>query len=210
MRFDRDRSGSVEPRNALPWSTVHPNDFRRRLSAVLDPDPAPDPAPGDRVAAVLVPVVETEGRSVIFTRRAERLSRHAGQISFPGGLHLDGDGSLMGTALRESEEEIGLSPTAVRIAGALAPVHTSASRILIVPFVGVLAGRPVLRPNADEVAEVLEYPLARLMAAETEVEFPRNGYLYRGPVYAVEGNTIWGATAAILHELIERARRVSV
>lgn len=147
---------------------------------------------------------------MIFTRRAERLSRHAGQISFPGGLHLDGDGSLMGTALRESEEEIGLSPTAVRIAGALAPVHTSASRILIVPFVGVLAGRPVLRPNADEVAEVLEYPLARLMAAETEVEFPRNGYLYRGPVYAVEGNTIWGATAAILHELIERARRVSV
>lgn len=188
---------------------MYPNDLGARLSAALDPDPAPEPAPGDRLAAVLVPLVEGQERSVIFTRRAERLSRHAGQISFPGGLQHDGDGSLVGTALRETEEEIGLSPTAVEILGALAPVHTFVSGILIVPFVGTLAERPVFSPNAGEVAEMLEYPLARLLDAEAEVEFPRDGRDHRGFAYTVGENTIWGATAAVLHELIEIVRYVT-
>lgn len=183
-----------------------PNDFRVCLAAALDPDPAPKPAPGDRLAGVLVPVVEGQDRSIVFTLRTERLSRHAGQISFPGGLQHEGDGSLAATALRETEEEIGLSPTAVEILGALAPVHTFVSGVLIVPFVGVLAVRPAFVPNASEVAEVLEYPLARLAEAETEVEFPRDGRLYHGFAYEMDGNTIWGATAAILHELIALVR----
>lgn len=185
---------------------MDPNDFRARLAAALDPDPAPEPAPGDRLAGVLVPVVEGQGWSIVFTRRTERLSRHAGQISFPGGLQHEGDGSLVATALRETEEEIGLSPMAVEILGALAPVHTFVSGVLIVPFVGVLAARPAFVPNASEVAEVLEYPLARLAEAETRVEFPRDGPLYRGFAYGMDGNVIWGATAAILHELVALVR----
>ena len=185
---------------------MNPDDLRARLTGVLDPDPAPRPAPGDRLAAVLLPVMADVEPSVVFTRRSVALPRHAGQISFPGGLPHDGDASLAATALRETEEEIGVAPSAFEVMGSLAPVHTFVSGILIVPFVGMLTERPVFSPLAAEVAEVLEYPLARLAQAETEVEFPRGEHVYRGFAYEMDGNTIWGATARILHELIELVR----
>jgi hypothetical protein len=82
-------------------------------------------------------------------------------------------------------------------------VHTTVSGILIVPFVGLLPSRPTLTPSADEIAEVLEYPLERLVAAEAEVQFPRGDRIYRGYAYEIHGRTIWGATARILHSMIE-------
>jgi hypothetical protein len=85
-------------------------------------------------------------------------------------------------------------------------VHTFVSGILIVPFVGVLSERPVLSPNAAEIAEVLEYTLEELAAAEGVVEFPADGRVYRGFAYEMGANTIWGATANILHEMLDRSR----
>jgi len=91
------------------------------------------------------------------------------------------------------------------VLGALAPVHTFVSSILIVPFVGMVSGNPVFEPSEAEIAEVLAYPLDELTAAETTVEWPKDGHVYRGFAYPMrDGNTVWGATAGILHQLLER------
>jgi hypothetical protein len=87
-------------------------------------------------------------------------------------------------------------------------VHTFVSAILIVPFVGLLDGSPALSPNAAEIAEVLEYRLEDLTTAEDTVEFPRGDHVYRGFAYEMGRNTIWGATAWILHDLLDLLRRV--
>ena len=185
---------------------MYTTDLRARLGLHLDSDPRPELPPATRPAAVLLPILEAPEPSVIFTRRTDDLPRHAGEISFPGGLPHAEDAGLRETALREAEEELGLAPAAVDVIGALPPVHTFVSGILIVPFVGMLAARPALTPNAGEIAEVLEYSLARLAHAEVEVEFPRGDRVYQGFAYEMEGNTIWGATGKILHSLIEILR----
>jgi 8-oxo-dGTP pyrophosphatase MutT (NUDIX family) len=183
---------------------MYPTELGARLRAALDPDPRHEPEPGDRLAAVLIPVLG-DG-TVIFTKRSEELSRHAGEISFPGGIGHDEDAGPADTALRETEEELGLAPSSVEVLGALAPVHTHVSAILIVPFVGLLGERPAFRPNPAEISEVLEYPLAELAEAETEVEWRLDGGVYRGYAYEMPDHTIWGATARILHELLEILR----
>jgi 8-oxo-dGTP pyrophosphatase MutT (NUDIX family) len=177
--------------------------LRVRLGAALDPEPRHEPPRGDRLAAVLVPIVH--GDAVVFTRRTEELPRHPGEISFPGGIRHDEDASSLATALREAEEELGIEPAAVDVLGALPPVHTFVSGILIVPFVGVLADGPSFRPNPGEIAEVLTFPLDALAAAETEVEWRRGGGVYRGYAYEMGDHTIWGATARILRSLLEIA-----
>jgi len=91
------------------------------------------------------------------------------------------------------------------VLGALAPVHTFVSSILIVPFVGLVSGEPAFAPSEAEIAEVLAYALDELTAAETTVEWPKDGHVYRGFAYPMrDGNTVWGATAGILHQLLER------
>jgi 8-oxo-dGTP pyrophosphatase MutT (NUDIX family) len=184
---------------------MHPSDLRAHLPPLLDPLPSPQPEPGDRLAAVLLPVVGSE--ELVFTRRTEHLPRHAGEISFPGGLAHEDDADLAATALRETHEELGLGPERVELLGALPPVHTFVSAILVVPFVGMLEGEPVFTPDEGEIAEVLRYPIAELDAAETTVEWPRDGHVYRGFAYPMaDGNTIWGATAKILSELLDVLR----
>jgi 8-oxo-dGTP pyrophosphatase MutT (NUDIX family) len=183
---------------------MYPTDLVERLGETLDHAPTHRPDPGDRLAGVLVPLLD-EG-SLIFTKRSEALSRHPGEISFPGGIRHEEDASIVETALRETEEELGIARGGVDVLGALPPVHTFVSAILIVPFVGVLRGRPVFRPNAGEIAEVLEYSLEELAAAETDVEWARDGGVYRGFAYEMGRHTIWGATARILHSLLDLVR----
>ena len=185
---------------------MYPPDLTERLRARLEAAPKPALPPNTRPAAVLLPLISGADPSLVFTRRTEDLPRHPGEISFPGGLMDEGDRDLRQTALREAEEELGIGAGAVDVLGALEPVHTVVSAILIVPFVGVLARRPAFAPSASEIAEVLEYPVTRLVEAETEVEWPLGGHVYRGFAYGIDGNTIWGATARILHELIEMMR----
>jgi 8-oxo-dGTP pyrophosphatase MutT (NUDIX family) len=183
-------------------ATLDVGDLRSRLDA----DPRPTPPPDTRLAGVLVPLVGGGPPSVVFTRRTAHLSRHAGEISFPGGLQHDDDTDLRATALRETHEELGLDPSAVDVLGALPPVHTFVSAILIVPFVGTIAGSPSFDPNEGEIAAVLEFGLADLEATESLVEFLRDGIVYRGYAYEMAGATIWGATARILHDLLETIR----
>jgi 8-oxo-dGTP pyrophosphatase MutT (NUDIX family) len=182
---------------------MYRTDLRERLAGALDPDPRHEAATGDRLASVLVPIVE--GSRLLFTKRTEDLPRHPGEISFPGGIRHDGE-SIATTALRETEEELGIAPSNVELLGALPPLHTFVSAILIVPFVGVLERRPELRPNPGEIAEVLEYGFDELVDAETTVEWRRERGVYRGYAYEMDDHTIWGATAMILHSFLELAR----
>lgn len=182
---------------------MYPDDLRDRLLQRLDPAPIAQPDRGDRLAAVLLPLIDGSDPSLVFTQRTDELPRHAGEISFPGGLAEDGDDGPRRTALRESHEELGLDPSSVEVLGALAPIHTVVSGILVVPFVGMLQGRPAFTPNAGEIAEVLEFPLLRLAAAEATVEWQLEGHVYRGFAYELDGRTIWGATAWMLHEFLD-------
>jgi 8-oxo-dGTP pyrophosphatase MutT (NUDIX family) len=182
------------------------NDVRSGLRSALTVDPHPHPATGDRLAAVLAPLIELPEPALVFTRRAADLSRHAGEISFPGGLQDPGE-SLRQTALREAREEIDLDPAAVEVVGALTPVHVRVSSILVVPFVGMVASPPALTRSVSEIDEVLTFPVRRLAEVESAMELAReDGVVWKGWAYELEGSLIWGATGAMLHDLLEVLR----
>jgi 8-oxo-dGTP pyrophosphatase MutT (NUDIX family) len=186
---------------------VPPPDLRGRLRAALDPAPTPHPARGDRLAAVLAPLIEKPEPALVFTVRASGLSRHAGEVSFPGGLQDPGE-ALVETALREAFEEIGLAKRDVEILGALPPVHTSVSGILVIPFVGMLEAPPGFTLSDDEIAEVLTVSVTQLAAVEREVEHRfEDAGTWRGWAYDVERHTVWGATGRMLHSLLEAIRK---
>ena len=169
----------------------------------LEPFPIEEPPEDAALAAVLVPVLATGSHlRVVFTKRSDTLSRHAGEISFPGGL-ADGGENPAAAALREAQEELGLPPSDVELLGALPSVHTRVTGILIVPFVGLLRRDPAFTLNAEEIADVLEFPLADLIAAASEREFEHEGVMYLTQVFEMDGHVIWGATARILSSFLE-------
>jgi 8-oxo-dGTP pyrophosphatase MutT (NUDIX family) len=159
-------------------------------------------AQGARPAAVLVPVLAAgpEPR-LVFTVRTEDLSRHAGEVSFPGGL-ADAGETLAETALREAEEELALPGSAVELLGSLPPVHTHVSGIVIAPFVGLLRIDPVLTPHPAEIAAVLEVPV-RVLREIGEVRWlEHDGQRFPTDVFEVDGGVIWGATGRILRSFL--------
>jgi len=156
-------------------------------------------------AAVLVALYERDRRvHAVLTRRREELRRHAGEISFPGGRYDDTDADLRATALREAHEEIGLEPGAVRIVGALQPTPTIATGYAIYPFVGLIEPGQVWTLSAREVADVLELALDDLAAGYGRRRLLRRGLPIRTDTYVVGDDLIWGATARILADLLER------
>jgi 8-oxo-dGTP pyrophosphatase MutT (NUDIX family) len=177
------------------------------LAAALDADPRPVPGPDDRLAAVLTPIVLEPEPALVFTVRAAALSRHAGEISFPGGLQDPGE-TLSETALREAHEELGLDPSTPRVLGALPPVHTFVSGILVTPFVATLDRAPVFSVNEGEVDEVLTLGVERLARVERTVSYDRpDGGIWRGFAFDLDGHTVWGATGWMLHMLLETIRK---
>lgn len=178
-------------------------DLRTRLRGALGPDPLAALPPDTVAAGVLVPVIDVGEPTLVLTRRSPHLTRHPGEISFPGGLADAVDGSLEATALRELEEELGVPADAVEVLGALPPVHTVVSGVLITPFVGWLRARPAYRPDAVEIAEVLEFALADLIAAERPIDLTRGARVHRGWAYPMGDDVVWGATGQVLHSLLE-------
>ena len=140
----------------------------------------------------------------VFTRRRDDMRRHPGEISFPGGRRDDDEPDLEDTALREAEEEIGLSPGMVQIAGALQPTPTFVTDYAIYPFVGVIDPGHVWRPEAREVAEVLELSLQDVRAGYGRRRMVRRGMPFRTDTYQVGDRVIWGATARIVADLLDR------
>jgi 8-oxo-dGTP pyrophosphatase MutT (NUDIX family) len=156
-------------------------------------------------AGVLVPLyVQDDDLHVVFTKRRDDLRRHPGEISFPGGRRDEGEDDLRTTALREAEEEIGLPPSAVEIVGALQPTPTIATGYAVYPFVGVIEPGHTWKPSAREVAEVIELPLRALEAGYGRRRLVRRGLPIRTDTYEVGDRLIWGATARILADLIDR------
>lgn len=151
-------------------------------------------------AAVLVPVVERQdGLTVLLTRRTDHLHDHPGQIAFPGGRAEESDGSLVFTALREAEEEIGLRPSVVEVIGELPKYHT-ATGFKVTPVVGVVRPPFELILDAFEVAEVFEVPLGFFLDPVNHLRHSREIAGRTREYWAMPYHDyyIWGATAGML------------
>lgn len=170
--------------------------------------PRPDPPLPDGVqAGVLVPVLDLPSPAVVLTRRSDTVRYHKGEISFPGGVRHAEDADLLTTALRETEEELGIPPAAVEVMGALPPTETVVTGYVIVPYVGRLAVRPAMRPSAAEIADVLELDIGLLAKAERAAGGPDPmGRFTTWFQYDVEGQVVWGATGRIVHSFLQALR----
>ena len=195
-------SASNSPRPRQEWAA-------RLRRVLLDPAEAAALDVHGRIdAAVLVPLFVSDGAlHAVFTRRRDDLRRHAGEISFPGGRQDDDESDLRLTALREAEEEIGLPPDAVELIGALQPTPTIATSYAIYPFVGRIEPGHEWTPSAGEVAQILELSLPDLRAGYGRRRLLRRGVPFRTDVYCVGEHLIWGATARILGDLLDRVER---
>jgi 8-oxo-dGTP pyrophosphatase MutT (NUDIX family) len=166
--------------------------------------------PNPKQASVLIPLVQRGNElTVLLTQRTEHLSNHGGQVSFPGGRAEDFDSSPIETALRETEEEIGLSRQHIEIVGVL-PEHMTGTGYRVRPLVGIVTPPFELTADHNEVAEIFEVPLPFLMNGahheRRSVELPEG--TGRRSFYAMpyERYFIWGATAAMLRNLFHFLR----
>ncbi|HKG34832.1 MAG TPA: CoA pyrophosphatase [Solirubrobacterales bacterium] len=177
-------------------------------AALLTPEEAAAmDAHGRTDAAVLAPLYGWPDRpGLVFTERRADLRRHAGEISFPGGRQDDPAEDLRETAMREAEEEIGLERSQVDLVGALPPIGTFVTSYKVHPFVGLIPHprELALTPSPDEVEAVLAFTLDELRRGYGMRRLVRRGVPIRTPTYEVEGHLIWGATARILAELLDR------
>jgi len=160
---------------------------------------------GRTKAGVLVPLyLDHDEFHAVFTKRRDDLRRHPGEISFPGGRADVGEDDLRITALRETEEEIGLPRERVDLLGALQPTPTIATGYAVYPFVGLIEAGQRWRPSAREVAAVIELPLRALLQGYGRRRLIRRGLPIRTDTYTVGEHLIWGATARILADLFDR------
>ncbi len=162
-------------------------------------------------AAVLIPLIRTEtGVNILLTRRTEHLNHHPGQISFPGGGVENHDPSPIATALRETEEEVGLRQNSVDVVGCL-PTYVSVTGFSITPVIGVIETGYTLNIDEFEVAEVFEVPLSFLMQSDNYAE---KSILYEGEDRVFhevfyQHYRIWGVTAAILRNFTAELLKIS-
>jgi 8-oxo-dGTP pyrophosphatase MutT (NUDIX family) len=220
------RPASSRPGDRAPWAALDHRDRRgidlERVRAAVEtrhralaeaervseggfPDPG---AP----AAVLVPLFEESSEArVVLTRRAAHLRTHTGEVSFPGG-RLDAEEAPEDAALREAAEEVALDPSSVELVGRLTPLSTFSSGTTITPVVGILSSRPKLHANPSEVEHVFDVALSDLIS---DGVFREERWTVPGrpvppdpdgsfPVwfFELEEDTIWGATARVLVELL--------
>ncbi len=157
-----------------------------------------------RTAAALVLLYPRDGRPhLVLTVRAGDLPRHGGQVSFPGGAIEPGE-AIASAALREAAEEVGIDPSIVRVLGPLTPLHIPVSDFIVHPIVGVMDRTPGFAHAAAEVARVLEIPIADLLdpARVRLTTRLRGDLLVDVPYFDLCGETVWGATAMMLAELL--------
>jgi 8-oxo-dGTP pyrophosphatase MutT (NUDIX family) len=157
-------------------------------------------------AAVLAPLFADPAGHLhaVFTRRRDDLRRHPGEISFPGGRMDPEDTHLVGTALRETHEEVGLPGDLVRVLGALQPTPTFVTNYAIYPFVGLIEPGFEWVVAAEEVDQVLELRLRDVRDGYGRRRLVRRGVPFRTDTYQVGDHLIWGATARIVADLLDR------
>ncbi|HUM02778.1 MAG TPA: CoA pyrophosphatase [Thermoanaerobaculia bacterium] len=183
-------------------------EIRARLGRTRPERPIMTERVGDppfRPAAVLVPLyVRDRSLWTLFTKRTETVEHHKGQISFPGGGQHPEDENLWVTAVRETEEEIGVPRETVKILGALRKMVTVTS-FEVSPFVGAIPYPVTFRPEAGEVESIIEVPLSYLLdpmiVEERTIRWKDRDV--KTLVYHYRGHAIWGATAHILADFLE-------
>ncbi|MPY91775.1 MAG: NUDIX domain-containing protein [Acidimicrobiia bacterium] len=205
-----------------PWAHLRPGDrhvdiedLRRAFRRRRPRPPVREPFAVRRPAAVLLPLYTGgDGLRVVLTRRPTAMRSHSGEVSFPGGGFEATDADLVATALRESEEEIALPADRVEIIGQLDPLATLSSAAMITPYVGYVADLPALRPEPREVAAILHVPVAELLEdgvfhqewwpLPPQVVDVEAGAAAWRPMffYELTGDTVWGATARLLTQLL--------
>lgn len=199
------------PGAPAPWPTPAPQcavvEIVDRVVGSTRPAPDPMTPPVDRAvrdAAVLVLLAEgARGAEVVLTKRSHRLRHHAGEMSFPGG-RLDAGEDHVAAALRETFEEVGIRADDIEVVGTLTPMATFVSSTRIVPVVGTTSQRRGLVPHGSEVERAMWTPLAELTAPHT---YRQELWSMRGAEIAMhffdlDDETVWGATARMLHELL--------
>lgn len=207
--WDRGGAGKLRPRPRL----ISVADVRAALARRGEPAGPPAevptvalPGPSRRPAAVLCALFDEEGiAEVVLTRRSAGLRSHTGQVSFPGG-RLDPGETPVQAALREAHEEVGLDPASVDVFGRLATVRTVVNPAPIVPFVAALPGRPDLHPNPAEVERAFTVSLTELSDPDVyreELWTFADGIERPMHFFELIGDTVWGATARMLWELLE-------
>ena len=157
-------------------------------------------------AAVLIPIIlRDSGLHILLTKRNKHLKHHPGQISFPGGRVENTDRDIQHTALRETEEEVGLDPSCVKIIGEL-DQYIVGTGYLVSPIIGTIKPPFKLVRQEDEVAEIFEAPLDFLIALENFKPYARkfNGKMHHHFAITWQDYFIWGATAGILRNLSQR------
>ena len=190
----------LTPRPRPDLSDMPPGHLSAPLTTSLAKRGAGRPRPG----SVLILLYPWENAWYLpLTRRTDTVFNHKGQISLPGGAR-EGDETPLQTALRETEEELGVPAHRLDVLGALTPLFIPPSDFCIAPFVAVCDEQPAWRPDPLEVAEVLDVPLARLRDPATvrQGEWVVRGIDVVAPYFQVGEHRVWGATAMVLSELL--------
>jgi 8-oxo-dGTP pyrophosphatase MutT (NUDIX family) len=197
----------TELNNPLPGKAAH--------IKVLPVDRPIDPPYGENInkAGVLMLLFPDKSRlNTVFIRRTSFMKNHAGQIAFPGGQFESKDKDLMGTALRETDEEIGVNPNHIEIIGQLSPIYVKVSNFFIQPFIGWSTFTPAFQIDINEVTGIHIIPVEDLVNPET-LQIQKVDTMHgfnEFPGYLIDDIFIWGATAMILSEFIEVYNRISI
>jgi 8-oxo-dGTP pyrophosphatase MutT (NUDIX family) len=159
-----------------------------------------------RQSAVLISLfIENDKINTLLIKRATYNGVHSGQVSFPGGKHEETDESLIYTALREAQEEIGIDPLKVKVLGTLTPLFIPVSNMEVLPVVGFLQEKPDLYPNLEEVEYTITIPICHLKNPNNHLRKTINirEHEIEAPYFKVDCEDVWGATAMIISEFIE-------
>lgn len=201
-----------------PWSDLRTD---LSLTAVLshlrgrpsDVGITSSPRSDERISAVMALLVDgPDGAEVLLTRRSSQLNNHRGEISFPGGRADEGE-SIVEAALRETFEEVGIDSSLITVHCELSPLSTFVSRSYIVPVIGSTPVKPQLSLNQHEVEKAFWVPLSELTRSDTYVAetwtFTMSERANAQPMhfFYLDDETIWGATARMLHELLSLVHR---
>ena len=164
-------------------------------------DPIP---PTARISSVIILLFEKQNKVyTLLTLRTAYNGVHSSQISFPGGSYIENDISLQNTALRETQEEIGLASTKINIIGNLTDLYIPPSNFVVTPFIGYTNEIGLLSPDSKEVERIFETDIKEFIGTKnikTKKIKTRSGIEFETPYYDIEGQTVWGATAMILKE----------
>lgn len=188
------------PLSAAALATSLPGALAARERVALEPS--------GRDAGVLVVLFDIDGEGhLVLTKRSETVAHHKGEVSLPGGKVEPHDDGLLGAALRETHEEIGIPPSRLEVLGALDDVHTMASGFTVSPWVAHHAGgRPHMTPQDTEIARIMEVSLREVLAADRLIPATPDLRTLRYPLH---GEDVWGLTARILRTFADVVHRLT-